>query len=706
MTATHRLQRLFDPRSIAVVGASPKGGYGRQTLRNLDLLGYDGDVAAVHRTADRIDGTPAYRSLRDLPFVPDAVVLAVPAKEVGPVAAEAAALGVGGLVVFASGFRESGGDGSRREADLVEAVGDRLPVLGPNCLGLVNYRSHAAMWGTELPRHHQRGGGGVALVAQSGAMLITTLLSGRLPDVTYAASIGNQAVVDVNDCLELFLTDPEVKTIGLVAEGIADLGRFRHLASQAHARAVSLVVLKLGRSARAQAASVAHTGTLAGDAAAYDAAFEQAGAHRVDDLDELIAACRLLTHEPAPRAGRLAAFATSGGECGLVADLADEVGVELAELDAATEARLGELVPPYGRVGNPLDLTAGAWADAEVYEGVTRALGSCPGVGLVTMIGDAPTHLGPLEGSGWEEMLAGAGRAARATGVPVAVVTTTTDVLPGFGPLAERSGVLLLAGARPAMRAIAAAQAAGARRVLAVATDVPPAADLVRCARGVLAGRGGVLGESESKDLVGLFGVASPDGGRHHDVEQLLRIADRIGYPVVAKVDGVAHKSDRGGVKTGIGGPAALRTACAEIWRATRGLVAGTPMIRVERMVGDAVELIVGGRNSEAGSLVVVGAGGVLTEILQDVRTLLWPFTEDDAHQALTCLRIGRLLAGYRGSPPVDVGAVAQVMVGTGRLLAALPEVREVDLNPVLANADGCVAADALVVVDNPPKDR
>lgn len=702
MSATHRLQRLFEPRSIAVVGASPRGGFGLNVVANLGLLGFGGDVVAIHPSAERVHDAEVFRSLRDVPFVPDAVVAAVPAAATVDVVAESAHLGVGGVVAFASGFREGGEAGQKLETELRSAAGDRLAVLGPNCMGLVNYRSRAAMWGIEAPRKQQRGGGRVAVAAQSGAMLITTLLSGRLPDVAYAVSVGNQAVVDMNDCLDYFLADPDVRTVALVAEGISDLARFRRLADAAQQRDVSVVVLKLGRSARARVASVAHTGTLSGDDDAYRAVFKQAGVHAVDDLDELIATCSLLTHVPRARGGTLAAFATSGGECGLVADAAEQAGVELAQLDAGTAARLAPLVPEYGSVGNPLDLTAGAWADPEVYRSVTAALAAGPEVALVAMVGDAPQHLGTLEDSGWPQMLAGAGAAGRDAGVPVAVMTTTTDVLAGFGALAQQHGVLLLAGTRPAMRAIACAQAAGQARAddaVAGATEAP--ARTVAAARALIRGRAGVLAEARSKELVELFGIATPPGGQHHDIEELGRVAARIGYPVACKVAGVAHKSDIGGVRTGIRDEAELRAACEQIRRAVEGVVRGIPEIRVERMITSGVEVLVGGRNGDSGTVVVVGAGGVLTELLQDAATLVWPFTADDVVEALSGLRIAPMLTGYRGSAGTDVTELARVAVHAGQLLASLPEVREMDLNPVLASTDGCHAVDALIVLDD-----
>jgi len=694
---TPRLDRLFSPTSVAVVGASTKPGYGRRTVESLRLMGFAGPVVAVHPTGVGPDGVPAYRTLAQVPFVPDAVVAAIPAAGVPGVVAEAAEIGAGGVVAFASGFGESGDDGRRLEHELRRAAGDRIPVLGPNCLGLVNYRTGAALWGIEAPRHQQPRGGHVAVISQSGAMLITTLLNGRIPDVAYAASVGNQAVLDVNDCLEFALTDPQVRTVALIVEGIADLARFRALARQARQRSV-VVVLKLGRSARAQAATIAHTGTLAGDDDVFSAVLAQSGAVRVDDLDGLVAMCALADHGVTHSLGDLAVFATSGGEGGLVADVAEAAGVRLVDLDEGTRRTLTGLVPPFGSVANPFDLTAGAWGDQEVYRQVTRALATCPGTGLVAMVGDAPTYLEKVDGSGWAQMLEGAGDAARATGVPVAVVTTTTDVIPDFAAAAREHGVLLLAGVGPALSAIAAAQRV--RSPAQSSADGAEAADdaLVHAARAIIAGHEGQVSEGLAKRLISLFGVDVPGGGEHVDIEQLEQIAATIGYPVVCKVVGIAHKSDVGGVEVGIADSTALRTACERIRTATASAIDGPVVIRVEQMVAGGVEAFVGGRRSGAEVVVVVGAGGVLTELISDVRTFVWPFGPDDVRQALSGLRIHRLLTGFRGRPPADVDALVEVALATGRLLATLPEVVEIDLNPVLVSPTAAVAADALVV--------
>jgi acetyltransferase len=597
------------------------------------------------------------------------------------------------MVVYGAGFAERDAEGRRRQADLLAAVDGRLPLIGPNCLGLASYRGRAALWGIEMPYVQADGDGVVALAAQSGNMALTTMLSGRIPSVAYGVSAGNQADLNLSDCLEYFLTDPAVKVVCLVMEGLTDLPRFRTLAERAASQDVSVIALKMGRSAVGEAATIAHTGTLAGRDASYDALFRQTGVHRVHDLDEMIALCTLLAAPRRPRGARTGVFASSGGECGLIADLADDVGVPLAAFDEATETALAAVLPPYMGVHNPLDLGASAWGDQDIYRAAARAMGESPNVDVVAFVGDAPAHADPLDEVGWTEMIGGTGEAAAKLDVPVVMMTTTTDLTPGLTDLARQHGVVLLAGTRPALRAIALA---GEARPPANPHD-PPAIDpeTRRRAAEIL---DGPLSEAEAKRLLSLYGVASPSGEVASDADEAAAIAGRIGYPVVCKVHApeIAHKSDIGGVEVGLADEKALREAVARIRRRT----GGDHDVLVEAMAGPGVELIVGGRNDAAGSLVVIGAGGVLTELLGDAAALLWPFGPDDVRAALDRLKIGKLLAGVRGRPPADLDALADAAIRIGRLLADFPRIAEIDVNPLLCRpeGEGCIALDALIV--------
>jgi acetate---CoA ligase (ADP-forming) len=701
---------VFAPRTIAVVGASPKGGYGLTTLDNLATLGFNGEISVVHPTVDEVQGHPAVPSLSALDHIPDAVAVAVPAIAVPGVLAEAAELGVGGAVVYASGFAELGPEGQLLQEEALTKCRGQTAVVGPNCLGVVNYRNSSALWGISMPYQHSRREGSVAIAAQSGNIALTTMMSGRLPGLAYAASVGNQAAVDVTDCLEFYLTDPEVRVVALIVEGLHDLQRFRQLALEAASRDVGIVALKIGRSGRGEAAAVAHTGTLAGSDAAYEALFEQTGVVRVRDLDELVATCSLLATRRRPAGTSLGLFASSGGECGLLADIVEDHGLTLADLDQATEASLRKLLPPYGYVSNPFDLTASGWGQARVYEAAARGLVGTPGVDMVGFVGDAATYSGDLESSGWPEMVRGAGAVAADCGVPIALITSTTDTHPDLPALCEAHNLLMLAGLTPAMRAVSLVGTRAHRvRALAEATAADHAEERaespVDAARALVRNTGELLLESQSKALLQMYGIPTPVGALAGSSEEAAEIADQLGYPVVCKLEanGIAHKSDIGGVVLGLADAEAVRKAADEVIARGTQVVGAEAVngVRVERQaaVEDGLELIIGGRNDAAGSIVVVGAGGVVTELLRDAHTLLWPFNESDVQHALTSLRIHPMLRGYRGRPGVDLGVLTTSLMRVGRLLDELPEVREIDVNPLLCGLGSreVVALDALV---------
>jgi acyl-CoA synthetase (NDP forming) len=702
------MERLFKPRSIAVVGASPKGGYGFGVIEGNRALGFDGDLYVVHPRADEVGGVKAYRSLSDLPEVPDAVSIAVPARAVPAVVQEAADLGVGGAVVYASGFAELGDEGVALQEQIVATCRGRMPLIGPNCLGAVSYGSRASLWAGGVSSEHVDPTGVVALAAQSGNIALTSMGAARIPSLAYSVSMGNQAVSDITDCLEYFISDEQVRIIALVIEGLADLERFRRLALEAAARDTAIVALKVGRSKRGEAATLAHTGTLAGTDGAYDALFRQTGVIRVKDLEELSAVCNLLAG-PYEITGRTAGiFASSGGECGLMADLAEDHAIDLPVLEAGTQERLRSLLPEYGYVTNPFDLTAGGWGHEHIYHAAAKALAQNRGVDFVAFVGDAPAHAGSLEEMAWPEMVVGAGRAARDTQTPVILISTITETGTELPQICRENGVVYLAGADQAMGAIAlvADRHRAVRRLTAGSAAEPTAASHVETL--VPDGGSAVLSETASKAMLNAYGIATPGGGVATTPDEAVKLGADLGYPVVAKLvaEGLAHKSDIGGVVVDIAGDDELRTAAADVLERGRAAVGDAVRgVRIEQMIraGNGVEMIIGGHNDVSGSVVVVGTGGVLTELLADAATLLWPFDGSDVEEALGTLRVDRLLRGYRGAPAVDRDALVSTVVQVGRMLHEHPEISELDINPLLCGrgSAGSTALDALITLCN-----
>lgn len=703
---THPLYPLFYPRSVAVIGASPKGGYGLGVIKSLTSFGFAGKIYPVNPNYDTIADLRAYPEIGAVPEPVDAVAIAVPSRIVPRVVKQAIAAGAKSGIAFGSGFGEAGEDGQSLQSELRELCGDRFPLIGPNCLGVMSYLGGVALWAITIGA--RRAPGSVGLVAQSGNMALTLMASSRGLGLAHVVSAGNQAVVDAVDIMSFFLTEPNIRVIAAVIEGLSDVQRFRRVASLAAKRDVPIVALKLGRSEKASRAAVAHTGSLTGSDQLYDALFKQYGVIRVDDSEELMETAKLLSSDRRPAGPGLGVFASSGGECGLISDLAAASGVELPDLPAATKHELLEMLPPFANPLNPLDITAAGWGNREIYGNVATLLAGTPGVNFVACVGDATRNSGPLSATGWDKMIAGMADAKARTDVPVAVINTLSDVAYEMTDLLAEKGIIHLSGGRTAVRAIGHAGRYAQWRLEQSGLDRVYNVDTERRARALEllpSGAGGVS-ESVGKELLRLYGIPVPAGELATSVDRASEIAREIGYPVALKVeaDNLHHKTEVGGVALGIATDEQLRTEYLVLKErvAARAPESHVRGVRVEHMASGLVELIIGGRNDPLfGPVVVAGLGGVLAEALQDVSNRLAPIDHDEARAMLTELRGAKLLGPFRGRPAVDVSAAAHVLVQVSQLLSELPEIRELDLNPVLIAADeeGCIAVDALAVV-------
>jgi acyl-CoA synthetase (NDP forming) len=705
--ASHPLYPLFYPRSVAVVGASPKGGYGLGVITALTSFGFAGTIYPVNPNYETIAGLRAYPEVGAIPAPVDAVAIAVPSRSVPLVVRQAIAAGARGGVAFGSGFAEAGEDGQALQAELRALCGERFPLIGPNCLGVMSYLGGAALWAITIGA--RRKAGAVGLVAQSGNMALTLMASSRGLQLAHAVSAGNQAVVDAVDVMSFYLAEPGVRVIAAVIEGLADVAKFRRVAAQAAERDIPIVALKLGRSEKASRAAVAHTGSLTGADQLYDALFTQYGVLRVDDLEELMETAKLLAADRRPAGPGLGVFASSGGECGLIADVAAAGGVALPDLRPETREELRGILPPFANPLNPLDITASGWGNREIYGNVATLLAATPGVDIVACIGDTTRNSGPLDATGWDRMIAGMADAQARTEKPIAVINTLTDVAYEMTDALAAHGLIHLSGARNAARAIGHAGRYARWRREQPAPRGSATVDAARRDRALAllpAADSGGVGESASKELLRCYGIPVAAGGLAEDGDEAVALATAVGYPVALKIeaDGVHHKTEIGGVALGIASDEQLRAEHAALLNrvAARAPDARIRGVRVERMASGLIELIVGGRNDPLfGPIVVVGLGGVLTEALGDVATRLAPVAADEAQAMLGALRGAALLGPFRGRPAVDVAAAASVIVRVSQLLVELPALREVDLNPVLVGADGegCVAVDALAVV-------
>ncbi|MEL6220159.1 MAG: CoA-binding protein, partial [Pseudomonadota bacterium] len=565
-----RLSRLLAPRSIAVVGG---GMWGRQVVEQ--CAGFDGPVWPVHPTRDAIAGRACVASVDALPEAPDAVFIAVNREATIETVAALSAMGAGGAVCFASGFAEAEGevDGGRAaQARLLTAAGE-MPVLGPNCYGLVNAVDGAVLW----PDQHgmPRVASGVAVLTQSSNMLLNLTMQRRGLPLAYAVAGGNQAQTGIADVAKGLLEDPRVTAIGLHVEGVDDPAAYQALAAAARAARKPVVAIRVGRSEAAQAATLSHTASLAGSTAAAEAFFARLGIPLVHSLPAFLAALTLAHVHGALPSDRIAAMSCSGGEASLVADTALSHGVSFPPLGAPTRAALAEALGPRVHLANPLDYHTYVWGDAAAMARVYAAmLGGAQD--LTHLVLDLP-HDGRCDPSGWDCALEGLRVAVAETGARAAVVASLPDCLPE--PIAVAliaDGIAPLAGIDEALAATAAMAEIGR------AWEAPAPASLLTAPE---PGPLHLIDEAAAKAVLGQFGLPIPPNARAATPEEAATAAERLGFPVALKALGHAHKTEAGALRLGLQDPQAVMQAAAAM-PAPGGYL-------VERMVEGAVaELI------------------------------------------------------------------------------------------------------------------
>ena len=656
-----RLDRLLRPKSIAVLGA----GWALNVIEQCRKMGFAGPVWPVHPTKAEIGGLKAYATLADLPGVPDAVFVGVNRFATIEVVTELAAMGAGGAICFASGWTEAGEP--ELQAQLVAAAGN-MPILGPNCYGVINYLDGALLW----PDQHGgvRVDKGVALVSQSSNIVINLGMQQRALPVAYVACLGNAAVVGLAELAGALLADERVTAIGLYIEGIDDAGAFAELAQAARAAGKGVVCIKSGKTELSRTAAASHTASLAGGGAASSAFLRQIGVAEVNTPSELIETLKIF-HVHGPGLGRrMCSLSCSGGEAGLVADLAAPFGIEFPPVPEPTRARLFDVLGSIPTISNPLDYHTFIWGDGPKTTEVFTAMLEAYDAGIYVI--DTP-RTDRCSDSWYEPALDAIVAAQRATGKIAFPVASMPE---NFGEARAarmmEQGICALLGLETALAAIRAAQLGPG-----VAGWRPLAPVGVRETE--------MLSEAESKALLAKAGVAVPRAVSAGSLAGL-RVAGLM-PPYALKGLGFAHKTEAGAVRLGL----TSLDGQAEMAGATGYLVE-------EMVTGAVAEILVGLRRDPVyGVSLTLGMGGVTAEVLADTVTLIWPVTEAQVLAEMRKLRLWPLLDGYRGRKKADMGALAAMAVRLGGLMAADAALEEIEINPVMVRESGAVAVDALI---------
>jgi acyl-CoA synthetase (NDP forming) len=699
------IKRLLAPRTVALFGSA----WADAVQAGSKAIGFRGEVWRIHPKRASTSEVKYFRSIDELPGAPDASFVAAPAREVPNIAAGLARRGAGGFVCFASGFSETAtAEGHRLTRELINGAGD-VPFFGPNCYGFLNFFDQVALWPDQVVGGRlQRG---VAIICQSGTLALNLLFNGRSLPIGYVLTVGNQTCLAVEDMIELLCADERVSAFGLYVEGVKDTERFVKAVSNARAAGKPVALVKAGRTETAARTARTHTGSLAGADAVFDSFCRQAAIARCDSLATLCETLKVF-HSGGPLKGRrVLVMGASGGDMAMTADASRDLGLTFPAFPPAAAARLHALLTDKVSVANPFDFHTHIWFDAPAMHSMFSTVHACGFDATGFMIdcppeeqADPAAYVAAIE----QYIDAFPGPPARGAvicSLPESMAASTRE-------MCLAAGIMPLQGQREALEALNLAGEVGEAWMSGAHVElrIPPkrvhgeptaAQAAAPHEPGAADRRVGTLTEHAGKAALAAFGVAIP---RSHVVtpENAALAAQDIGFPVVIKASAVhlEHKSDVGAVVVDIRTVSDAEAAAQRLSRLSDKLL-------VEQMICDGVaEILVGVTvDPQFGQVLVIGAGGVLTELLHDSVTLLPPFTSVSVEAAISRLKISRLLAGYRGKPAGDIPALVRTVLACARYAEAnLSTLVELDINPVVVRPAGlgAVAVDALVRLIEP----
>ena len=682
MAATRTsIDRLLRPRSVAVVGASAEPfSLGANVMANFGTFGFSGELYPVSRRFEEVEGIACRKAISELPDGVDMAALVVPAGAVRQAIEDCAAKGMGGAVIFASGFAELGEEGIKEQEAVARIASDAgMAVLGPNCLGFTNFVASVPMT-FERIQPMKLDGPGVAVVAQSGAMTgnIREALRSRGLPIAYAISTGNEAVLSAEEVLAALADDEAVGSFSVFVEQIRDPAAFLTFAARAWELGKPVVLMHPGRSQRSREAAQSHTGAMAGDHAVMETFVSAAGVTLVDSFDELFDTTLLRHSYPKAEIGGLGIVTNSGAVRGFCLDFCEDISLPLPLLADATSAALGEVLPDFAAIDNPLDITAMGMSKPSLFGDTCAAMLSDENIDAVLLaaMGGAPKQVMAK----WNSLKPVMENASK----PVAIAFLGDELpMPAeFLDEVRAAGVPFFRSPERAMRAFNNIAKLSRR------PDLPQPAP-------VSGGEPRAIAEHEGKVLLRERGLVVPDGALARDLDAAKAIAARIGYPVALKVQAadIAHKSDLGGVKLNLADEASLARAWSEIENALATHAAGKAIdgMLVETMAPRFdLELVVSARRDPSwGVVLIVGLGGVLTELMHDIRMMPAGLSRDAIERELDLLKGAALLRGYRGSKPLDVGAVVEFLDLLSRLVLEDGSIVEVEINPLVVYPQG-----------------
>ena len=676
-----RLERLLRPRSIAAIG----GLQASRVVEQCKLMGFDGEIWPVHPTKSEVEGFPAFASIEELPGSPDAAFIGVNRKLTIDVIRQLRAKDCGGAVCFASGFLEADETGGELQADLIEAAGE-MPILGPNCYGFINYADGALLWPDQQGgRRLAEDGTGIAIIAQSSNIAINFTMQQRGMPLAYVMTVGNQAVVGISEMALNLLDDPRVTTLGIYIEGFDSVEGFEELGRKSRELGKPVVIFPVGKSELAQVSAMTHTASLVGSHAVRSEFLRRNGFGQADSIPVFLESLKLLHIHGPLDSYKISSMSCSGGEASIVADAAEGRKVYFPPLDAAQKKPIEDALGPLVTVANPLDYHTYSWAKREIMEGAYAGMVSND-FALHFLILDFP-HPTRCDDWEWHISVDAFESALKTHNAKGAFLVGMPENIPvDYIENYRERGMATMLGFDDALASTEIAADIGAAWALAAGEPV--------LKTGLLDGEAETLDEAAAKQALVDAGVPVPRGQVVESSQAVLDAADSLGYPVVLKALGIAHKTEQNAVVLGLDNRQDLETAAGELFKLSQRLY-------VEAMQSSVAELLVGvTRDAQFGLVLTLGSGGILVEMLKDSKTLLVPSTRSDVETALHELKSAPLLNGYRGRASADIDATIDAILAIQEYaIQHANRLIELDVNPLLVGPNGAFAADALIVL-------
>lgn len=703
MTTTRSLDPMafFRPKSVALVGATEKSGWSIATYNNLLVNGFDGDIYLVNPRAEEVHGAKAYPSLADIGAPVDLVYVMTPIEIVPEVIRHGVDIGAKNYVVLTAGYGEVGGEGAVREQELLDLATElEVTILGPNGNGFINAADGVTPYGLPIPQPLIAGSVGVVLQSGALASSVLSFAQSRNIGISLLVAMGNETVMSVTDVVRGLVEDPKTKSIALFLESVRRPEEFAEVAKMALDAGKPIVALKIGRSVKASRTAQAHTGALVGDDKTVDAAFAQLGVIRVVSLEDLIITAGLLA-ETGPLPGRRVGVVTpSGGASEIIADRAEDEGLDLVEFTDDTMAKLTEVLPSFATPNNPLDVTGYVLLDRELMGNALKIVAADPNIDFVMVLQDLPRQTADPElALQLYSRNAQTIREAPKTIIPVGNVLTDINET-GREIQAGSRYPQVLGGIEHGLAAIGhAVRWSEVVRRHREGAQTPPQVE-VSFPEG-LPERRGSWAEQPAAKLLAANGVPMVPSELASTPDEAAAAAEQMGFPVVVKasVDGLEHKSDIGGVKLNLASADQVRTAVAEVLEATAKAGHAGAQVLVQPHRSGGSELLVGVvRDPAWGLTLAVALGGVWVELLDDSALRVLPVAQDEVRRAIDSLKGVRALQGARGAEPVDLDELSRVITHIGALAHGLgDDLVALEVNPLRASGDRIEALDALI---------